>query len=174
MANVDAPHGARLIGRNAIGLGLPTINLYSKAASHGTAIFFGDIVRTVADTTIEPGGTPGTSIYLGFSLSYGAASKLTEHLVVDDPNARFEMQASGALAAADMNLNANFVFGTGDATTLRSGHEIDHTTEATTPSLDVRLLRKHPVPADINDWGANVIVEVMFNKHIRHFGSAGV
>lgn len=176
MPNVNAPHGARLIGRNASGLGCPSINLYQKAASHGTAIFQGDIVRTVADTTIEPGGTPGTDIWLGFSLHYGAASKLTDHLIVDDPFALFEMQVSdNGIVAAGMNLNANFLFTTaGNAATLISGHQINGASEGTGTGLDVRLLRKLPLPVDINDWGANVILEVQFNKHLRMPGTAGV
>jgi len=176
MANINAPHGARLIGRTDSGLGLPSVNPYQKAASHGTAIFAGDIVNAVADTTIEPGGTPGTTIFAGVSLNHGAASKLTTHYVVDDPEAIFEMQASGSIVAADLNLNANFLFTTaGSALTKQSGHMIDHSTKATSAGLDARLLRKYALPVDINDWGSYVILEIKFNaRHIRRAGTAGV
>ena len=174
MANLNNPHGLNLLGRTLAG-GLPTVESFQKAASYGTAIFNGDAVARVADGTISKAITPGTTLYSGVALNYGAASTLTDHLVITSPDSLFEAQdndATTGLLATDMGLNANLVLTAGDANTLLSKHQIDYSTIQTTNSLDVKLLRKYDVPN--NDYGPYCRVEIIFNKHRMAPGVAGV
>jgi hypothetical protein len=173
MANLDAPHG--LIPLRRRGGGPIVSNEYLKDASEGTAIFIGDVVTREADENIKAGGTPGTTVWLGVSKNHGAASSATYHQVVDDPDVVFEAQDDGdsaTWAAADNGLNANFIFGTGNASTLISAHEIDTNTKATDVALDAKVLRK--IGAPNNAYGANVRLEVIFNKHLQLANVAGV
>lgn len=171
MANIDAPHGLRPLGVTLSG-GCPVLSTFSKAAGYGTAIFRGDAVNRVASGSIEASATPGTTLYSGVSLNYGAASTATEHTVITSPDAIFEAQADGSLAEADMGLNANLVLNAGSALTRQSGHEIAAASAAVTATLDVKLLRKLAVPN--NEYGANVRIEIAFNKHRLNPAVAGV
>jgi hypothetical protein len=174
MANVNAPHGLNVLGRTLAG-GLPTVESFQKAASLGTAIFIGDAVARAADGTISITITPGTTLYSGVALNWGAASTLTDHLVITSPDCLFEAQDSDASVgtlAADVGLNANLVLTAGNALTLVSKHQVDQSTLATTNTLDVKILRKFDVPS--NDYGPNCRLEIVFNKHRMALGVAGV
>jgi hypothetical protein len=165
MANLDSPHG--LIPLYRRGGGPVVSNEYQKASGTGTAIFIGDVVTRLATQFISPGGAPGTTLWLGVSLNWGAASTLSNHQVVDDPDVVFECQDDGdsaQWAEADNGLNANFIFGTGNVSTLISAHEIDTSTKDVAAALDAKVLRRHGTLN--NDYGsANVRLEILFNKH---------
>lgn len=175
MANVDNPHGLRPIMRTMSG-GCPVIEQFFKDASEAAAIFIFDAVNQEADGNIEANSaTPGTTLYSGVSLNYGAALTLTPHLVIVSPDAVFEAQDNNdtdGTAAVDMGLNGNIELNAGSALTQISGHELDESTFNTTNSLDVKLLKKLDVPD--NDFGSFCRVEIMFNKHRRAPGVAGV
>lgn len=175
MANVDNPHGLRPLMRTLDG-GFPMIREFSKDASEGTAIFINDAVNREDDGNIEAASaTPGTTLYTGVSLNYGAASTLTKHLVIISPGAIYEAQDNNdtdGFVAADMGLNANIELNAGSATTLISGHEIDESTINTTNSLDLHLWELLDVPD--NEAGAHCRVVVTFNKHRLAAGVAGV
>lgn len=175
MANRDNPHGLRPLMRTMSG-GFPVIEQFTKDAAEAAAIFIFDAVNQEADGNIEANSaTPGTTLYTGVSLNHGAASKETKHLVIVSPDAVFEAQDNNdtdGIAAADIGLNANIELNAGNANTLISGHEIDESTAATTNSLDVKLLKKLDVPD--NEFGPWCRVEIMFNKHRRAPGVAGV
>ena len=174
MANIDNPHGLRPLGI-CLGGGPQVFEEYSKAATYGTAIFVYDAVNRVADNTIEASATPGTTLYSGVALNYGAASSKTTHLVLISPDAIFEAQDDDdttGLVEADMGLNANLILGAGSTTTHVSKHEIDQSTAQTTNTLDVHLLRLLNVPD--NAAGAHARVELVFNKHRMAPGVAGV
>jgi RNase P/RNase MRP subunit p29 len=77
------------------------------------------------------------------TLTYRAASTQAVVLVEDDPNALFEIrQVAGGtpLTANDVGLNANIVVGSGSTYTGFSGMALDNTTEATTNTLDVKIM----------------------------------
>lgn len=173
MANSNNPHGLRPL---YVPSGGPIqTNVYSKAATLDTAIFRGDAVARVADGSISAKTTditPGTTNYSGVSLNYGAASAATDHTVVDDPTVVFEAQADGALAEADMGLNANLVLTAGNTSTKISKHQVNSATEAVDATLDVHLARKLNVPD--NDYGAYVRLEITFNKHRMAPATVGV
>lgn len=145
-----------------------------KVVGYGTAIFTFDAVNQVADGSIEASATPGTTNYTGVSLSYGAASTLTYHLVVIAESSCYwaKGDASGTLAAADRGLNANLVLSAGSATTKRSGHRIAESTKQTTNTLDVKLRNLAQVPG--NDYGAGAVFEIVFNKYRGAPATAGV
>lgn len=175
MPNVDNPHGLQTLGRTMAG-GFPTVESFQKAASFGTALFIGDAVARAADGTINTTITPGTTLYSGVNLNYGAASTLTDHLVITSPDALFEAQdnnSTDGFAAADMGLNANLELNAGSALTQLSGHEINESTANTTSTLDVKLLRLLQSPDNSygTGWGR---FEIIFNKHRMHPAVAGV
>lgn len=171
MANVDGPFGFQPIGISLAG-GIIAARIYKKAVGYGTAIFPGDIVARANDGTIDRELTPGTTTLQGVALDYGAASALTEHLVIDNPLTVLCAQADGSLVEADMGLNANFVEGTGSVALLRSQDEINSATEATDNALDLHLIEK--LKAIDNAYGANVKLLCTINKHRLHPGVAGV
>lgn len=174
MPNVDNPHGLGPLGRTMAG-GLPTIESFIKAASYGTALFIGDAVARAADGSIDKAITPGTTNYSGVNLNYGAASTLTDHLVITSPDALFECQDNNdtdGFVAADMGLNCNLELNAGNALTQLSGHELDESTANTTNTLDVKLLRLFGSPD--NAYGAYGRYEIVFNKHRMGLAIAGV
>jgi len=174
MANNDNPHGLRPLGR-VIGGGEPEILGFDKDASEAAAIFMWDAVNQEADGNIEANSaTPGTTLYTGVSLNYGAASTLTRHLVMVSPNALFEAQDNNdtdGFAAADAGLGCNIELNAGSTTTQVSGHELDESTAAAS-SLDVKLLELLDVPD--NAYGAFSRWVIQFNKHRFAYGTAGV
>jgi hypothetical protein len=141
MPNNDNPHGLNPLGRTLAG-GFPNLESFTKAASFGTALFIGDAVARAADGTINTTITPGTTNYSGVNLSWGAASTLTDHLVMTSPDALFEAQDNNdtdGFVAADMGLNVNLELNAGNALTKISGHELDESTAQTTNTLDMKL-----------------------------------
>lgn len=135
--------------------------LYSIPASDSTAVFIGDLVTgkttssTVNGVAMQDVGQSATGdvfqgVVVGFvpdtstSLPYRAASTLRVAMVADDPNLIFEaddISTGTPFTAADVGLNCNVVVGTGSTVTGYSAMELDNTTEATTNTLDVKLIR---------------------------------
>lgn len=175
MANVDNPHGLFPIGRTLSG-GFPLIQKMVKDSSEAAAIFQWDAVNREADGNIEANSaTPGTTLYSGVALNYGAAATQTEHLVAVSPDALFDIQDNNdtdGIAEADLGLNANIELNAGSATSLISGHELDESTANTTNSLDLHILGKVNDPS--NAFGAWCRLLVIFNKHRMAPGVAGV
>jgi hypothetical protein len=174
MANVNNPFGLRSLGLTLSG-GAPQIELFDKVVGYGTAVFPGDAVNQVADGSIEKSATPGSTLYSGVALDYGAASKATNHLVVVSPDAVFVTQCDDdgtGLVATDRGINCNLVLGAGSATTYKSGHQLHSTTKNTTSSLDMKLRRLFPVGD--NAYGVYARWEVVFNNHRNAMGTTAV
>jgi hypothetical protein len=155
--------------------GHPLIEKFTKLVGYGTAIFPGDAVNQVASGDLEVSATPGTTLYSGVALDYGAASKATEHLVIVSPGAYFVAQDNNdtdGFAAAERGLNANLELNAGSASKQISGHETDESTYNTTATLDVHLYDKLNVPD--NAYGAYCRIVLTFNKHRRNPAVAGV
>jgi hypothetical protein len=158
---------------------------YSVAAGNATAIFVGDPVTTAGvgtaqtingkvmlDVVQAATGDVITGVVVGVqpvteaSLPYRAASTQRVLYVADDPNLLFEIQeVSGgtALTANDLGLNANFVVGTGSTTTGFSGVELNNVGEATTNTLDLKLVGFVNRPD--NAIGENAKWLVRINRH---------
>jgi hypothetical protein len=189
MANVDSPFGLRPVadvsGRPYNG----AVRAYSTASGDGTAIYLGDPVtlsgtsqtingRVYLDVDQAATGDKIIGVVVGVdpaigagangreSTIYRAASTVRILYVCDDPNALFEIQeVSGgtALAANDAGLNANFVVASGSATTGMSGVELDNSTEATTNTLDLKIVGL--VAREDNEIGEHAKWLVRINRH---------
>lgn len=160
-----------------------SIKQYSVAAGNGVAIFIGDLVKiagttqTINDTVMmdvvqAATGDVFTGVVVGVlpdtrdSLNYRAASTLRVLLVADDPNLEFaipEIDTGTALALADIGLNANISVGTGNTTTGMSAMQLDNGTEATTNTLDVKIVGFVNDPT--NAVGSTARWLVRLNRH---------
>lgn len=192
MANANTKFGLRPVrylgGAAYTGGG----TVYSTASGDGTAMYLGDPVILSGTSQIIDGSTytdvdqaaTGDKI-VGVivavlpdtrdSLTYRAASTIRRVLVADDPNLLFEIQESAggtALTANDIGLNANFVVGSGDTNTGRSGVELDNSTEATTNTLDLKIVGL--VNRADNAVGENAKWLVRINRHFYANQVAGV
>lgn len=188
MANDDAARGF-VPARNAYG-GVTTggIQRFYVAAGESNNIFINDPVDLSG--TGDAAGVPGVvlatagsggyvvGVVVGFenltsdnlSKTYRPASTAGYLLVNTDPDMEYIIQedsVGGALAVADIGLNADFIIGTGSTTTGISATELDSSTKATTATLQCRILGLDNAPD--NDVGANARWRVKFNLHrYRH------
>jgi hypothetical protein len=174
MANVNAPFGLRPVrmanGQTYTG----SVRKYSVPASDGSAIYIGDLVKLNGTSQIINGISYPDAIiaatgdvFLGpvvgveadtrDSLIYRAASTQRVLYVADDPNLLFEIQQGNsgtALNANDVGLNANVSVVAGSTVTGYSGSVIDNATEATTNTLDLKIV--DVVNRVDNDIGSSV------------------
>ena len=195
MANIDAPFGLRPIAKVGSAPGGTTgTTKYSIADNQGTAIFTGDPVKYKNDGTVEvaTAGDASCGVFMGCFYTDPTTSKPTfrNHFpaslspgdaiafVADDPDQLYiaQQDSDGSnLVAADLNLNADLVFGAGSTSTGMSGVEIDSSTKNTTAALQVRLIDFYDTPS--NDATANnSILVIKINNHQlgSHTGTAGV
>lgn len=192
MANSDIVRGLQPVSNAYGGAYTGGARVYSTASGDGTAIYVGDPVKlagtsqvingqTYADIAQGAVGNVLVGVVIGVladtrdSLVYRAASTVRRLLVVDDPNALFEIQeVSGgtALTANDIGLNAPFVVGSGSTVTGYSGVELNNVGEATTNTLDLKIIGL--VPRENNAVGENAKWIVRLNNHIYVNQTAGV
>lgn len=160
MANSNIVFGLRPVQNMGSGTYEGRIRQYSVPSGDATAIFVGDPVKLAGTSQIINGqvfsdvaqaatGDVMVGVVVGSlaetrdSLIYRAASTQRVLLVCDDPNAMFEIQQTNsgtALTANDVGLNANFVVAAGSTVTGLSGVTLDNTTEATTNTLDLKIV----------------------------------
>ena len=195
MANIDAAFGLRPIAKVGSAPGGTTgTTKYSIADNQGTAIFTGDPVKYKNDGTVEvaTAGDASCGVFMDCFYTDPTTSKPTfrNHFpaslspgdaiafVADDPDQLYiaQQDSDGSnLVAADLNLNADLVFGAGSTSTGMSGVEIDSSTKNTTAALQVRLIDFYDTPS--NDATANnSILVIKINNHQlgSHTGTAGV
>jgi hypothetical protein len=192
MANPDIVRGLQPVSNAYGGAYTGGARVYTTASGDGTAIYVGDPVKLAgtsqtvngqiyADIAQAAVGNVLVGVVIGVladtrdSLTYRAASTVRRLLVVDDPNALFEIQeVSGgtALTANDIGLNAPFVVGSGSTTTGYSGVELNNVGEATTNTLDLKIIGL--VPRENNAVGENAKWIVRLNNHIYVNQTAGV
>lgn len=205
MANADTPFGLRLVGHLSGDVEKARVNYYYAPSSYSTGIFIGDPV-TVTGTantsavTVVGGGTfdvatlpevnvtsaatskPITGVVIGRAMTnrdsdiYGTADEERVLLVCDDPQAIFEIQADGAIAATQINLNAVLIAThSGSTTTGVSGYELDTTSDA--PAADANdqltiLGQSRRVDNEPNSIHNKILVRI--NNHTYNQGTAGV
>ena len=181
MANTDKPRGltpVRLLS------GAPynhQVERYAVDSAYATALFIGDPVIHAGSSDsagvpqVEAGGTSGQYIGVITGIDPIRTDLEKKHIpastggyvyVATDPNIVYEIQEdsdTATLAAADVGLNADLVAGAGDATTGRSGYELDSDSANTTNTLSVRILGL--VQREDNEIGANAKWEVIINDH---------
>lgn len=175
---------------------------YFVEQGEGAGIWVGDLVvpsnsaaeggwfaveQAAAAATNVIGVVVGVEVYTPTSGSvtldtplYVPATKSRDYFVyvADDPELICEVQedaVGGALAAASVGLNADFIVGSGSTTTGLSGMQLDTSTATTTNTLPLKIMGF--VQRDDNEIGsANAKVLVMFNTHAfkAATGSLGV
>lgn len=192
MANANTPFGLKPVREAGSGVHNGGLNQYFHAAADGTALYIGDPV--IKSGSADPSGAyPSvirataagaiTGVVCGFlpdgvtnANGYGAASTAYYVLVDDDPDTLFEIQedgVGGALAIADVGLNADYIVAAGNAYTKRSGVMLDTSTKATTAGLPLKIVAVTPRPN--NEVGsANSKVLVKINLHTEAHGAAGI
>lgn len=178
MSNVNAPRGITPIRHRN---GAPyngACRQYYHDSGNGVGIFIGDLVTgTGGSTFVNMGGTIQSmanvvqsatgDIFQGVcvgvlqdtrdSLIYCAASTGRIILVADDPDLLFQAQDTNSgtpLTANDIGLNVNVVVGSGSTVTGQSAMTLDNTTEATTNTLDLKIVGQ--VNSPDNDLGSTV------------------
>ena len=187
MANKDAAFGLKPIGKVGQNRDNQGLSEYDIAAS-ATAIYFQDPVEMAATGTITVAAATDTLLgsLTGVFFTDANTSKPTfaNHLdasnaatdikgfVADDPYERFEVQADGATAAADVGLNADIVYAAGSSPDYVSKVELQ-TSDQKTGTAQLRILG---ISKDIenNEAGsANVNLVVLINEH-QLKGTTGV
>ena len=187
MANKDAAFGLRPIGKVGQNRDNQGLSEYDISAS-ASAIYFNDPVEILAAGTI--GVAAATDALLGslggvfFTDASTSKPTFANHLdasntatdikgfVSDDPYERFEIQADGATAAADVGLNADIVYAAGSSPDYVSKVELD-TSDQKTATAQLRIIG---ISKDIenNEAGsANVNLVVIINEH-QLKGTTGV
>lgn len=186
MANSNAPMGLRPVRHRN---GAPyngAATRYFVPASDGTALYLGDpvVVAGSADAdgvmTVTRATAGGGAYMLGpvvavdpvegagaggrDSTTYRAASTARYVWVADDPDLVFECQEDaigGALAVADVGLNADFIHGTGSTVTGISAGQLDTSTKATTNTLQLRILGfSQRIDNEVGNANAKVLVAI--------------
>lgn len=193
MANANAPRGLIPVrGANSQTVtGGP--RLYSHAAGDATALFVGDPVKlagtaqtingvTTPDVVRAASGDVMVGVVVGIlptnrdSTLYGAASSAYQLFVDDDPNSLFEIQDANSgtgLTVNDVGLNANLSVNAGSTAYGTSGVTLDNTSEATTATLDVKLV-DIVNRADVDNSTTPLRFLVRLNRHQHSNQVAGV
>ena len=187
MANKDAAFGLRPIGKVGQNRDNQGLSEYDISAS-ASAIYFNDPVEILAAGTI--GVAAATDTLLGslggvfFTDASTSKPTFANHLdasntatdikgfVSDDPYERFEVQADGATAAADVGLNADIVYAAGASPDYVSKVELQ-TSDQKTATAQLRIIG---ISKDIenNEAGsANVNLITIINEH-QLKGTTGV
>ena len=187
MANKDAAFGLKPIGKVGQNRDNQGLSEYSIAAS-ATAIYFQDPVELAATGTITVAAASDALLgsLNGVFFTDASTSKPTyaNHLdasntasdivgfVSDDPYERFEIQADGATAAADVGLNADIVYAAGSSPDYVSKVELQ-TSDQKTGTAQLRIIGISKDPDNNEAGSANVNLVVMINEHFLK-GTVGV
>ena len=188
MANKDAAFGLKAIGKVGQNRDNQGLSEYSIAAN-ATAIYQGDPVEMLATGTIGVAAAGDTLLLgplTGVFYTDASTSKPTwaNHLnasntatdivgfVSDDPYERFEVQADGATAAADVGLNADIVYAAGSSPDYVSKVELD-TSDQKTGTAQLRIMGISKDPSNNTAGSANVNLVVMINEHF-YKGTVGI
>lgn len=205
MANVDAPFGLRPIRHRNGAPYTGAANPYYVDSGYGTAIFIGDPVVRVAggsNTAEVTGNASGvfaigtlpsvekatagdgnaiTGVVVGFDGDaddnvYLPASTGGVIWVADDPDLVFEIQADGAISAAQVGLNAVLIYtNTGDTNTGLSGAELDTTSDVPAATATNQLTIRRVVNRTDNEAAsAYTKCEVTINNHTEAHGAVGI
>lgn len=158
-----------------------SLEMFYVPASDGTALYIGDpVVKAgssdaagVATVTIGAVGGPFTGVVQGFvpdgtvnMVGYRAASTAAYVLCCTDPDVLYEIQedgVGGAIAAADIGLNASIILAAGSSVTKRSGAMLDTSTKAATAGLELKIMGIAQRPDNALSLNAKVLVKINDN-----------
>ena len=179
MANKDAAFGLKPIGKVGQNRDSQGLSEYSIAAS-ASAIYFNDPVEMASTGTITVAAATDTLLgsLNGVFFTDASTSKPTyaNHLdasntatdivgfVSDDPYERFEIQADGATAAADVGLNADIAYTAGSSPDYVSKVELD-TSDQKTATAQLRIIGISKDPDNNEAGSANVNLVTIINEH---------
>lgn len=166
-------------------------NLAYMPSTNGTALYIGDPVKLAgsADAAGVPSvthcaaGDTISGVVVGFQdgpsmlLGYGAASTARYPLLARGQDIMFEIQddgVGGALAAADVGLNADIIVAAGSTYSRRSGVMLDTSTKATTATLALRITGLSQRPDNAMDTNAKVLVTLNNTTETPGTASAGL
>ncbi len=204
MNGVNAPFGFNPVRTLSGAPIAEATNQYAIASGYATSIYTGDPVTVLADGTIGIGvaGAACLGIFAGckyqtpapqangssfiFSPYWPASTvaktgTVVEAMILDGDDVVFTVQESdGAGAAgtpltlADRNLNINFLIQAGTPATGQSRVTINNASEATTATLNMKILDLAPIPGNV--VGNFAVWLVTWNNHIFKggTGTAGV
>ena len=179
MANKDAPFGLKPIGKVGQNRDNQGLSEYSIAAS-ATAIYFQDPVELAATGTITVAAatdallgslngvffTDATTSKPTYANHLNASNTATDIVgfVSDDPYERFEIQADGATAAANVGLNADIVYAAGSSPDYVSKVELQ-TSDQKTGTAQLRIIGISKDPDNNEAGSANVNLVTIINEH---------
>lgn len=187
MANVNVAFGLKPVRMADSSAYAGTVDMFYVPASDGTALYIGDpvLIAGSADAagvaSVARAAAAGaiTGVVVGFAdsasmeLGYRAASTAAYVLVAHGQDTLFEIQedaVGGAIAAADIGLNADIIVAAGSAYTKRSGVMLDTSTKATTATLPLKIVGLAQRPD--NEMSANAKVLVRLNNTTETPGTA--
>lgn len=163
------------------------VDMFYLPSSVATAAYVGDPVKLagsadsagVASIALCAATDTITGTIVGFAdaasmtAGYGAASTVRYPLVAHGQDILFEIQedaVGGAIAAADIGLNADIIVAAGSSYSKRSGVMLDTSTKATTATLGLRIRGLAQRPD--NELSANAKVLVSLNDTTETPGTA--
>ena len=178
MANKDSAFGLKPIGKVGQNRDNQGLSEYSIAAS-SAAIYQWDPVKTSGGYLLVAGAggdlrgslngvffTDANTSKPTFANHLDASNAATDikGFVTDDPYQRYEIQADGATAAADVGLNADFVYAAGSSPDYVSKVELD-TSDQKTGTAQLRIIGISKDPENNEAGSANVNLVVYINEH---------
>lgn len=174
-ANVDRPHGFKIIGTMAGGC--PARSESLVLSSTNAIIGIGDLLVLQNDGTVDRAAAGATQI-VGVAMEAKSASAGGTILVCTDPMVLLEAQTDGSsggggdalTAQTAMFLNADIVVS--DATNGLSRMEIDQDEGATTATLPLKVIGLFP--AIDNEFGDYNRLIVAINAHARGHDKLGI
>jgi len=166
MANVNSPRGIQPYSYRS---GAPwggAVRVYYVPVGNGTALFLGDPVISVTNSSdgngiqtvgiaSAGGGAQILGAFMGIANNAGistitlqqtqtpylAASQAAYVYVTDDPTLLYWVQENGAMVSGASGRNADLVAGTGSTTTSQSGWQLASSTLQTTSTLQMRIIQ---------------------------------
>jgi len=185
MANPNAAFGLNPIGKVGQNRDAQGLSEYNIAAS-SSAIYQNDPVTaastgyiTVASTTDQLLGSLNGVFFTNASTkkptwanNLAASNTATDIVgyVTDDPYERYEVQASGALAIADIFLNGNVVYTAGSSANFVSKVQINTTALAVSTGAQMRVIgvskdNSRNELLNATTYSTNVVVTAIINNH---------
>jgi hypothetical protein len=185
MANPNAAFGLLPIGKVGQNRDAQGLSEYNIAAS-SSAIYQNDPVTaastgyiTVATTTDQLLGSLNGVFFTNASTkkptwanNLAASNTATDIVgyVTDDPYERYEVQASGALAIADIFLNGNVVYTAGSSANFVSKVQINTTALAVSTGAQMRVIgvskdNTRNELLNATTYSTNVVVTAIINNH---------
>ena len=197
---VDAPYGLKPI--NLIGgqVFAGSTRQMQIASGYATNIFYGDLVKRIADGTIEKDTGTATAtpcgVFLGVSFTNASTGQVQQQqfypasqqiksgtqifaVVADDPDTLFKVvSCSSGTTVAAMGISAignniELIQNAGSTTTGNSAVAINEGTQATTSSLPIRIIDVVRDTATGTDTFVEFIVKINATMH-QYNNSTGV